>query len=153
METSTLVSDLHGIDVHLSQAYHSLSSSSPTLGDSVKPFHSLNPTPASQQNKQHRHRPLCILAIIFRSVVRKVAVIANLITCTKPDIVAGLKTWINSNIGDCEFFPSNYKLISSDRNGEGGVLIAVSDDLACSEVLEFTTDCKVVWARIKIHGQ
>lgn len=148
-----MVSDLHGIDAHLSQAYHSLSSSSPTLGDSFKPFHSLTPTPASQQNKQHHHRPLCILDINFRSVVRKVAVIANLITCAKPDTVVGIQTWINSNIGDCEFFPPNYKLISSDQNAEGGVLVAVSDDLACSEVLEFATDCKMVWARIKVHGQ
>ena len=77
------------------------------------------PTRASQQDKWKK-RPLCLLNINFQSSPGKRAEILNLLESTRPDIVVGTETWLDSSIQDSEVFPGTYKVFRKDRNRYGG---------------------------------
>ena len=141
---STIVFDLHGLGTSTSpHSYPNLSSTS-TSDEPFHPHHTSTPTRVSRQGKQ-KNRPLRLLNINFRSVVGKVAELATMLECTRPDIRIGTETWTDSTIGDSELFPSTFKLFRKDRNrGGGGVLIAVTEDLVCTRDPELETDCEAV---------
>lgn len=87
-------------------------------------------------------------------MVGKRAEIANTLDSTKPDIITGTETWLDSSIGDAEFFPSHYTLYRKDRNRGGcGVLNAVRDDIQGEVVDELDTDCEILWVKLLTRSQ
>eukprot|EP00745_Piridium_sociabile_P041733 TRINITY_DN82982_c0_g1_i5.p1 TRINITY_DN82982_c0_g1~~TRINITY_DN82982_c0_g1_i5.p1 ORF type:complete len:1008 (+),score=211.04 TRINITY_DN82982_c0_g1_i5:126-3026(+) len=120
----------------------------PQESSEFKPMHVSTPTRASRQEKQ-KHRPLRVLNVNFHSAVGKRAEIFNLIESTKPDIIIGTETWMDSGIKDSEVFPDQYTLYRRDRNREGGgVLVAVRDSLKSAREPELETMCEIIWIRI-----
>ena len=119
------------------------------------PIHSSTPTRARQQENQ-KNRPLRMINVNFETgVVGKTAALAYLIQSTKPDLVFGTETKIDSSIKSCEFFPPNYEVYRLDRNRNGGgVLLAVSNTLISHKVPELTPEgCEIVWSKIKLKGR
>lgn len=72
----------------------------------------------------------------------------NLLDSTKPDIIFGTVTWLDSNIKDSQIF--RYNIFRNDRNLNGeDVLIAVKDNLISSPATELHTDfCEIVWCKL-----
>ncbi len=118
-----------------------------------KPTHSS--TPDKKKHTSQNSKPLRFLNVNFQSIKKKQAQVIHLIDSMKPDVVIGTETWLDSTIRDSEFFPAGYKLYRKDRvnQGGGGVLIAVTSRLLSSEVIEFDTDCEMVWCKIQLVGQ
>ena len=75
---------------------------------------------------------------------------------TKPDIIIGTETWLNSNINSIEIFKPDwgYTVYRKDRPNQsyGGVLIAVSNNLISSEATELDTTCEILWVYINLIG-
>jgi len=80
--------------------------------------------------------------------------ISNMLDSTKPDIIIGTETWLDSSIKSSEIFPRGYKIIRKDRvgSGGGGVLIAVASELNCEEVPELDTNCEIIWVKLTLIG-
>ena len=70
--------------------------------------------------------------------------IEHLVHSTKPDVIIGTETWLNSNITSQEIFKPewDYTVYRKDRPDQsyGGVLIAVTNDLI---------DWLIDWLRLK----
>ena len=78
-----------------------------------------------------------------------------LINTYNPDVIVGTETWLNSSIKDNEIIPAdfNYKIYRKDRSdGYGGVLLAISDQLASFPIPELLYDAEIVWAKVCIIG-
>ena len=95
------------------------------------------------------------LVINFCSIKNKVADLAVCIGKYNPDIITGTETHLDSSVNSSELFPSNYSVIRKDRNfdnSNGGVLIAMKDDLIGTYRTDLDTKCEIVWVAIKIQG-
>ena len=68
-----------------------------TFDGSCHPLHTSTPTRISRQDI-HKNGPLRLLNINVRSAVGKMAEIANMMVCTRPDVVIGTETWTDSTI-------------------------------------------------------
>lgn len=154
---STVAFDLHGIDSRSCSALldPSQSISIPfrfTEEDPFVPHHTSTPTRASQQDRNSAHRPLRFLNINLRSAPSKVPMIASLIESSRPDVIICTETWLDGDIRDAEIFPSNYKVFRRDRSRHrGGVAIAVTEELNCTEEPElFLDDCEILWIKLKL---
>ncbi|VDH93834.1 Hypothetical predicted protein [Mytilus galloprovincialis] len=77
----------------------------------------------------------------INSVKSKQGIVKNLLESTKPDIVLGTETWIDSSITNNQIFPPNYNIYRNDRNIQGGVLIAINSDNLSTPVSELQTNC------------
>ena len=130
-----------------------LSCTTPTE-TTFKPNHVSTPTRSSQQDKWKK-RPLRIVSVNFRSAVGKKPQTLFMIESIKPDIILACETWLDGNVKDNEYLPSDiYTIYRKDRNRlGGGVLIAVRSNLNSHEVPELATDCEMIWAAIKLQGR
>ena len=154
---SETVFDLHGVDwPNTSSLNHDTSNFSCTTPTETtfKPHHVSTPTRISQQNKWKK-RPLRVVTVNFRSAVGKRPQTLLMLDSMKPDIILACETWLDGDIKDNEFLPSDiYTIYRKDRNRlGGGVLIAVRSDLNSHEVPELATECEMIWAAIKLHGR
>lgn len=94
-----------------------------------------------------------MLTVNFQSIKSKQGLVKNLVESTKPDIVLGTETWIDSSVKDTQIFPPNYTIYRNDRNMKGGgVLIAINHDHLNTPVPELQTNCEIVWAKISLAG-
>jgi len=148
---------------------------SDTSQDSLSPGApqaSSTPTHQRTRNRQlHQHvkAPLRVLVVNCESLQSqaKQSLFASMIESTKPHIIHGTESWLKEDITSSEVFPSNYTIIRKDRDkivnkevfgpmrdssSHGGVFIAVSNDLVCSEAPELDVDAEIVWATITMHG-
>ena len=83
----------------------------------------------------------------------------NMIKSLQADINLGSESWLNSSIKSSEVFPDGFNCYRRDRPGGtgGGVVLLVSKQFEGSEPEELkvdnNTDCKMVWAKVKIQGR
>ena len=75
----------------------------------------------------------------------------------QPDIVVATETWLvegkhqDGEIGEANKFSNDYNIYRGDRkDGYGGVLIAVKNDIISARVDELETDAEIVWVKINI---
>jgi hypothetical protein len=88
----------------------------------------------------------------FQSAKNKKAEICNLIDSTDADVIIGTETWMRPEVNSAEIFPENYKIYRKDRkDGYGGVLIAVKDDIV-SEEITVGGDTEVVFTKLTLEG-
>ncbi|KAL8610878.1 hypothetical protein ACOMHN_056733 [Nucella lapillus] len=85
----------------------------------------------------------------------KKAELQNLIDSTKPDIIIGTETWLDSKFQSSELFPQQYTTFRHDRDRYGGgVLIAVANHLVSQEVEELSVEgCELIWVKISLKGR
>ena len=115
------------------------------------PIHSSSPIPQGRQNKT-RAQHTKIMVINFQSIKNKRAEFNNLLDSADTDIVIGTETWLRPEIRSAEIFPNNYKVYRKDRkDGYGGVLLAVKDDII-SEELKMGKDIEAVFVKLNIPG-
>ena len=72
-----------------------------------------------------------------------------------PYIIIGTETHLDSSVNSSELFPYNYYVICKYRNvdySNGGVLIAMKDDLIGTHRTDLDTKCEIVWVTFKIQG-
>ena len=124
-----------------------------------EPVHTSTPsktTKTAPSKPNSFNRPLRVLNINLQSVKNKTIELEHVIHSTKPDIIIGTETWLNSNINSIEFFRPDwgYTVYRKDRPNQsyGGVLIAVSNDLISSEATELDTTCEILWVHINLIG-
>ncbi|CAC5364657.1 unnamed protein product [Mytilus coruscus] len=132
-----------------------ISISSPTSGI-IKPLHTSTPERKTQKKKEQEDsnpKTIRVLNVNFQSIRNKQGELINLIESTKPDIIFGTETWLDSSIKDSQYFPDGYNIYRNYRNlSRGGVLIAVKDTFMTSSVPELQTDCEIVWCKMEIVG-
>ena len=153
---STTAFDLHGLsNVHQEFSQSSNCTMNSNLDGSFHPLHASTPTRSSKQDK-HTRRPLRFLTLNCRSIIGKTIDFENLTQSVKPDVILGTESWLNLKISNAEIFPKGYTIYRKDRpdtvNG-GGIFIAVSDELTTSEEPELSTDCEILWIKIKLKGR
>ena len=69
-----------------------------------------------------------------------------------PDIICGCESHLEQSIPSCEIFPNSFQVFRKDRNrNEGGVLIAVKNDILTSHEVAFDADCEVIWVKLHFH--
>eukprot|EP00057_Strongylocentrotus_purpuratus_P027291 XP_011681765.1 PREDICTED: uncharacterized protein LOC589552 [Strongylocentrotus purpuratus] len=109
-----------------------ISSSSSSTASFGPPQHTSSPTKRRKKgSKQEQQiRSMKVLNVNFQSIRNKKEELAVLIESTKPSIIIGTETWLNSSIFTSEIFPPSYSVVRKDRvGGHGGVLLAVRSDL------------------------
>ena len=102
-----------------------------------------------------KRQSLKTLVINFYSIRNKVADLAVCFGKYNPDIIIGTETHLDNSVNSSELFPSNYSVISKDRNvdnSKGGVLIAMTDYLIGTHRTDLDTKCYIVWVTFKIQG-
>lgn len=92
--------------------------------------------------------------INFQSIKSKLCRLSNIIDSTRPDIIIGSETWLDTDIKNPEICPSGYVIHRKDRNNKigGGVLLAIKSELNSELVPELDTNCEIVWAKINLKG-
>ena len=114
--------------------------------------------PPKAFTSRRKTRPLRFLNQNCRSIRNKKPEFWNLIGCTRPDIIVVTESWLNSDIGDGEFFPpqmvGNYNIFRRERVSTlgGGVFIAVSSKLSSSREPSLETECEILWVKVKVTG-
>ncbi|CAC5379034.1 unnamed protein product [Mytilus coruscus] len=132
--------------------YEDTTFDSPVPSRNLKPVHSSTPD-NSTKHKSKEQNYLRMLNVKFPSIKTKQGQLHNLLDSTKPDIIFGIETWLDSRIKDSQIFPPGYNIFRNDRNLNGeGVLIAVQDNLISSPVPELHTDCEIVWCKLELVG-
>ncbi|CAC5406308.1 unnamed protein product [Mytilus coruscus] len=123
---------------------------SPLPSDCIKPIHASTPD-RKKQDKSPNSVPVKMLTVNFQSIKSKQGLVTNLVESTKPYIVLGTETWIDSSVKDNQIFPPNYNFYRNDRNMKGdGVLIAINNDHLSIPVPELQTNCEIVRAKISL---
>ena len=72
---------------------------------------------------------------------------------SKPDIVFGTESWLESNISNSEVFPDNFTVYRKDRpeDPHGGVFIHVSDKIISSEETVLSVEgAELIWVKISV---
>ena len=114
--------------------------SSPQSPQPFQPKHVTSSTPTrpnkpSQPKPPQKNKEISLVVINFQSIKNKIEELGVLLDSINPDIVLGTETWLNKNIRDSEIFPHFYNVFRNDRkDGYGGVLIAVRNNISCSRV-------------------
>jgi len=92
------------------------------------------------------------MVINFQSIKNKKAEVSNLLDAADADIIIGTETWLRPDIKSAEIFPATYSIYRKDRkDGYGGVLLAVKEDII-SEELKMERDIEAVFAKLSIPG-
>jgi hypothetical protein len=109
--------------------------------------------------KNRIQRPSKIVNINFQSIKNKKPELDILLDTTKPDVIIGTETWLDSTISSYEYFPQDqYTVYRTDRppnkqgQSHGGVLIAVTNEFLSNEAKELKTNCEMVWAELTISN-
>ena len=116
--------------------------------------------PSTQGKKQTPKRGvLKVLNVNCQSLSPKKAEFQTLIDNTQPDIIIATETWLKEGVhhdgelGETNRFSAEYKIYRKDRkDGYGGVLVAVSQNLISARVEELETKGETVWVRVNIAG-
>lgn len=88
-----------------------------------------------------------------RSVKNKVDDFNNLLCMTKPTVVLGTESWLDSSISDDEVFPDNYISYRKDRNYHGGGVFILVDNTVSSSRLDIPVgSCEAVWCRVRLSN-
>ena len=101
-----------------------------------------------------KRQSLKTLVINLCSIRNKVADLAVCIGTYNPYIIIGTETHLDSSVNSSELFPYNYSVIHKNRNvdySNGGVLIAMKDDLIGTHITDLDTKCEIVWVTFKIQ--
>ena len=107
------------------------------------------------------NRPLRIISLNFQSIKNKKPELDLLLDTTKPDIIIGTETWLDSSISSSEYFPASRCTVyrrdrppNSKEHSHGGVLIAINSefDSTCTEVNSLQTDCEIVCVELTIQN-
>ena len=105
------------------------------------------------------NRPLRIISLNFQSIKNKKPELDLLLDTTKPDVIIGTETWLDSSISSSEYFPAGrYNVYRRDRppnskgQSHGGVLIAINSEFDSTEVNSLQTDCEIVWVELTIQN-
>jgi hypothetical protein len=159
--------DFHSID---SQNSFSSLSTLDSSGDPLIPIHTSSPQHTQQCGahscrKQHKpkhqsQRQLKALVINFQGLENKSELASELINSTQPDIIFGTETWAKEQDANGELFPNHvehYNIWRKDRSegnkeGYGGVLIAVRNDLLATPEPQYNTKWEIKWAKLTIGG-
>ena len=89
----------------------------------------------------------------FQSIKNKAPDPAVCLETHNPDIIIGSESWLNPNIQNSEIFPDNFTVIRKDReNSNGGVFVAVKNDLGCAHRQDLDSNCEIVWVQIQLAG-
>ncbi|XP_071144075.1 uncharacterized protein [Mytilus edulis] len=122
----------------------------------IKPIHTSTPERKTQKKKKQEDsnpKTIRVLNVNFQSIRNTHSELINLIESTKPDIIVGTETWLDSSIKDSQYFPDGFNIYRNDRNlSGGGVPIAVNDTYITSSVTELQTDCEIAWCKMEIVG-
>ena len=105
-----------------------------------------------QASSKKTSRPLKVVTINFRSVVRNRDRLGVFLKCVQPDIILGVETFLTKEIATPTEL-SEYDVERRDRDTrDGGVLIAARKDLLMVREYELETDCEVMFCRFNIAG-
>ena len=111
---------------------------SPSGIENTHPTMASSPKPQQSQKDKPPVKQLRILNINFRSIKKKGKQLEAIIDTTKPDIIIGTETWLDSNIHSSEIIPNylGFNVHRRDRKGAsyGGILIAAKNDLEIENV-------------------
>jgi hypothetical protein len=126
-----------GESLELSNSFKSLSECSDTESNFIT---------KGLYNKPNRNT-IRIMSVNCRSLIsdnKKIAM-QDLIETHNPEIILGCKSHLDPQINSSEVFPSNYgNPYRKDRKlGEGGVFIAIRNDLITTEI-KTDADCEIV---------
>ena len=144
--------DLHDISTHNSfSTFENSKDESTDILSPGPPLASSSPHKKSAV-KTRKQKPLRIININCQSIGNKHGQFEHLLDSTKADIVFGTESWLNNNIKDHEVFPDGYAVYRKDRKaGRGrGVFVAVKEDLVSSHMVEFDTECEIIWVKLSI---
>ena len=137
---------------------------SPSCDDSLgEPLATSSPVQVQSRvrknNNPKRSKPLTLLNVNCQSISPKKGEFQNLVDSTQPDIVIATETWLtdgvhhDGEIGEINRFSHDYKIYRRDRkDGYGGVLVAIKNDIISSRADELETDAEMVWVQISITG-
>ena len=93
-----------------------------------------------------------ILNINFQSICNKIPNLRELIHTQHPDIIIGTETWLTPDVTNNEIIPPDlsYIIYRKDRcDGYGGIMIAIAQSLAPSEILLPSISCETLWIQFK----
>ena len=100
------------------------------------------------------NRPLRIISLNCQSMKKKPE-LDLLLDTTKPDVIIGTETWLDSSISSSEYFPANRYTVyrrdippNSKGQSHGGVLIAINSEFYSTEINSLQTDCEIVWVEL-----
>ena len=120
------------------------------------PKHTTKTNNELHQNRQNDNKNIRILNINFQSLRKKGNLHEALIESSKPDIILGTETWLNSSIKSSEILPPylNYDIERRDRPSDphGGVLIAARNELLLSNITR-SKNLELISGTITIEGE
>ncbi|KAL8565040.1 hypothetical protein ACOMHN_003416 [Nucella lapillus] len=107
---------------------------------------------------------LRILTLNCQRILGKTAELAAALKYLKPDIVCGTESWLYGikpganpspdHVKSSEVFPEEYNVFRKDRNClGGGIFILIHKSLTAVEQPELSTDCEILWAKLKLQNR
>ncbi|KAL8604967.1 hypothetical protein ACOMHN_028595 [Nucella lapillus] len=107
---------------------------------------------------------LRILTLNCQRILGKTAELAAALKYLKPDIVCGTESWLHGikpganpspdHVKSSEVFPEEYNVFRKDRNCLGcGIFILIHKSLTAVEQPELSTDCEILWAKLKLQNR
>ncbi|KAL8581458.1 hypothetical protein ACOMHN_004343 [Nucella lapillus] len=107
---------------------------------------------------------LRILTLNCQRILGKTAELAAALKYLKPDIVCGTESWLHGikpganpspdHVKSSEVFPEEYNVFRKDRNClGGGIFILIHKSLTAVEQPELSTDCEILWAKLKLQNR
>ncbi|KAL3867447.1 hypothetical protein ACJMK2_044649, partial [Sinanodonta woodiana] len=87
----------------------------------------------------------------------KYAALCEILKNHNPDILTVCETKLDNTISDSAVLPqdSGYEIVvrKDNKQGAGGVLIAVRNTLIASPVNDINTNCEIAWIRVEVKGR
>ncbi|KAL3877259.1 hypothetical protein ACJMK2_034992 [Sinanodonta woodiana] len=102
---------------------------------------------------------LKIMSINANSLVsdNKHAALCAILKNHNPDILTVCETRLDNTISDSAVLPqdSGYEIVvrKDNKQGAGGVLIAVRNTLLASPINDLNTNCEIAWIRVEVKGR